>query len=61
MDIATFSIQNSLANVNYQANILLTKKAMDQAEATGVQLLDMLNTTTPAQKVIGGPRLDITV
>lgn len=47
MDIAAMSTGMALANVQMQANLSITKKTMDTAEAQAAQLIESLEAVNP--------------
>ncbi len=52
MDIAALSMSLSQMNVRQEASVLVTKKAMDQAETNSASVMKMLEQS--AQPHIGG-------
>ena len=52
MDIAALSISLSQMNVRQEASVLVTKKAMDQAETNSASIVEMLEQSV--QPHIGG-------
>ena len=50
MDIAAYSIANSLMQTQNEVGISILKKAMDSAEAANLKLLSML---VPASSTLG--------
>lgn len=47
MDVAAMSVSMSLANVQMQAGLAMTKNAMDTAEAQMAQLLEGMQAANP--------------